>query len=143
VTIDGSAAGLVFDTTALAIGTATGVNAADVKISPLSTSAPRFTLTFKSGTFTSGAVLSFTLGQDVGGSFPGYTAPEFGAGSDAESLGSGGKFTVQFGGKSKNKVTAAILNGAPTFGYSPFDGYGLINAVQAVEQVTPSSSVKK
>jgi hypothetical protein len=143
VTIDGSAAGLVFDTTAFAIGTAAGVKAADVQISPKSTSVSKFTLTFKSGTFTSGTLLTFTLGQDVGGTFLGYTAPEFGAGSDAESLGSGGKFTVEFGGKSKNKVTAAILNGTPTLGYSPFDGFGLINAVQAVEQITPSSSVKK
>jgi Subtilase family len=143
LTIDGTAAGLVFDTTAFAVGTAAGVNASDVQISPLSTSVSKFTLTFKSGTFTSGTLLSFTLGQDVGGTYPGFTAPEFGAGSDAESLGSGGKFTVQFGGKSKNKVTAAILNGAPTLGYSPFDGFGLINAVQAVEQITPSSSVKK
>jgi subtilase family protein len=143
LTIDGAGAGLVFDTTAFTIGTAAGLKASDVQITPLSTSVSKFTLTFKSGAFTSGTLLSFTLGQDVAGTYPGYTAHEFGAGSDAESLGSGGKFSVEFGGKSKNKLSAAILNGPPMLGYSPFDGYGLINAVQAVEQIIPSSSVKK
>ncbi len=34
--------------------------------------------------------ISFTLGEDVAGTFLGLTAPEFGVGSDAEELGSGG-----------------------------------------------------
>jgi hypothetical protein len=142
-TIDGSGPGLVYDTTAFTIGTATGLKSSDITITPTSTSTPKFTLTFKQGAFKSGDSLSFTLGQDNAGKFPGFTAHEFGVGSDAEQLGSGGTFTVKFVGQSTNKVTAAILNGAPTFGYSPFDGFGLIDAVQAVEQITPSSSVKK
>ena len=108
---------------------------------PKSTS--KFTLTFKPGTFSSGVSISFTLGQDNAGTYPGFTAHEFGVGSDAEQLGSGGTFTVKFGGLSKNSLTAPILNGSPTLGYSPFDGFGLINAVQAVGQITPSSSIKK
>jgi Subtilase family len=142
LTIDGTAAGLAFDTTSdqFAIGTAIGVTPADVTVNPVSASAPKFTLSFKAGTFTSGAVLGFTVGQDEAGKFPGFTAHQFGVGSDAEILGSGGTFTVKFGGRLTNKVTAALENGSPTLGYSPFDGFGLINAIQAVEQITPSAS---
>jgi hypothetical protein len=139
LTIDGSGAGLVFDTTAFAVGATIGVNSSDVKVSPKSTATSKFTLTFKNGTFTSGATISFTLGEDVAGTFLGLTAPEFGVGSDAEELGSGGAFTVKFGGTAKNSVSAPIQNGPPTLGYSPFDGFGLINAIQAVQQITPAS----
>jgi hypothetical protein len=139
LTIDGSGAGLVFDTTAFAVGATIGVSSSDVKISPKSTSTPKFTLTFKNGTFASGSTISFTLGEDVAGTFTGFTAPEFEVGSDAEELGSGGTFTVKFGGMAKNSLSAAIQNGPPTLGYSPFDGFGLINAIQAVQQITPAA----
>jgi hypothetical protein len=137
VTIDGSAAGLVFDTTKdqFVFGTTIGINTSQVKVSPVSAATPKFTLTFKSGAFTSGHALSFSAFQNVAGTYPGFTAPEFGVGSQAEELGSGGTFTVQFAGKPSGEATGTILNGSPTFGYSPFDGFGLINAVQAVEQV--------
>jgi len=140
VTIDGSAAGLVFDTTSTSasfvFGTTIGIDSAQVKVSPVSAATPKFTLTFNSGAFTSGDALSFSAFQDVAGTYPGsYTAPGSGAGSQAEELGSGGTFTVQFAGKPSGAATGTILNGSPTFGYSPFDGYGLINAVQAVEQI--------
>lgn len=138
VTIDGSAAGLVFDTTSASFvfGTTIGIDSAQVKVSPVSAATPKFTLTFNSGAFTSGDALSFSAFQDVAGTYPGsYTAPGSGAGSQAEELGSGGTFTVQFAGKPSGAATGTILNGSPTFGYSPFDGYGLINAVQAVEQI--------
>jgi hypothetical protein len=138
VTIDGSAAGLVFDTTSTSFvfGTTIGVDSAQVKVSPVSAATPKFTLTFNSGAFTSGDAISFSAFQDVAGTYPGYTAPEYGVGSQAEELGSGGTFTVQFAGKPSGAATGTILNGSQTFGYSPFDGYGLINAVQAVEQIT-------
>jgi hypothetical protein len=141
VTIDGSAAGLVFDTTSatFVFGTTIGIDTSKVKVSPVSAATPKFTLSFKPGTFTSGDALSFSSFQNVAGTYPGYTAPEFGVGSQAEELGSGGTFTVQFAGTPSGKATASILNGSPTFGYSPFDGYGLINAVQAVGQVAPAS----
>ncbi len=147
--IDGSAAGLVFNTTSAAfgftIGTTIGVNPSDVQIDPVSTSASKFTLKFKSGTFTTGGSISFTVLQNNAGMYPGATAdlPLPGVGSEAEQLGSGGTFTVNFGGQSKNSVTASILNGQPTLGYSPFDGFGLINAIEAVERIIPSSSIKK
>ena len=97
LTIDGSAAGLVFDTTsaAFAIGTTIGVTASDIQINPVSTKTQKFTLTFKTGTFTSGASVGFTVGQDVGGTYPGFTAPEFGVASDAEELGIRGNFHRQ------------------------------------------------
>jgi hypothetical protein len=65
LTIDGSKAGLVFDTTAFAIGTTVGLSAADVQIAPVSTATSKFTLTFKAGSFQSGNSISFTVGQDV------------------------------------------------------------------------------
>ena len=142
-TINGAAPGLVYDTTKFAPGTTIGLKSSDVTITPKSTSTSKFTLTFKPGAFQPGDSISFTLGQDNAGTYPGFTADRFGAGSEAEQLGSGGTFTVQFAGQSKNKVTAAILNGALTLGYSPFDGFGLVNAIQAVEQIIPSSSTKK
>ena len=145
LTIDGTAAGLVYDTTsaAFAIGRTIGVNSSDVTVAPVSTSVSKFTLKFKEGTFTSGASIGFTVGQDNAGTYTGFTAHEFGVGSDAEQLGSGGRFTVNFGGQAKGKVTAAILNGWPTLGYSPFDGFGLINAIRAVEQISPNASSRK
>ncbi len=145
VTIDGTAAGLVFDTTSsgFLIGSTIGINPSAVQISPSSTSTSKFKLTFKSGAFTSGTAVSFTVGQDNAGTFPGYTADEFGVGSEAEQLGSGGTFTVKFGGKPSGTATGVIQNGSLTFGYSPVDGYGLINAVQAVGQVSPASLSKK
>lgn len=144
VTIDGSAAGLIFDTTnaSFVFGTTIGINSAQVKVSPVSAATPKFTLTFNPGAFTSGDALSFSTFQDVAGTYTGYTAPEYGVGSQAEELGSGGTFTVQFAGAPSGTATGTILNGSPTFGYSPFDGYGLINAVQAVEQITHTSLSK-
>jgi len=142
-TIDGTVPGLAYDTTAFAIGTTIGLKASDVKISQAPNSTSKFTLTFKEGTFKSGDSISFTLRQDNAGTFPGFTAHEFGVGSDAEKLGSGGTFTVKFVGQSTNKLTAPILNGSPTLGYSPFDGFGLIDAVRAIDQIIPSCSSKK
>jgi hypothetical protein len=140
VTIDGTAAGLIFNTTSagFAIGSTIGINPSAVQISPSSTSTSKFTLTFKSGAFTSGNAVSFTVGQDNAGTYPGYTADEFGAASEAQQLGSGGTFTVTFDGKPNGQAKGTIQNGSPAFGYSPIDGYGLINAVQAVEQVAPA-----
>jgi hypothetical protein len=138
LTIDGSAAGLVFDTTSatFAFGSAIGITPSQINVSPVSAATPKFTLTFNPGAFTSGKSLSFTSLQNVAGNYLGYTAPESGVASQAEELGSGGTFTVVFAGAPAGTAKGTIQNGTPTFGYSPFDGYGLINAVQAVDQVT-------
>ena len=39
---------------------------------------------------------------------------------------------------SRNRQRGAFQNGSLTFGYSPFDGFGLINAEAAVEAVFPA-----
>ncbi len=145
LTIDGSGAGLVFDTTsaAFAIGKTIGLNAADVQVEPVSSATSKFTLKFKPGSFQSGNAISFTLGQDVAGKFTGFTQGQFGVGSEAEDLGSGATFTAKFAGAPKDKIQRALQNGPLTLGYSPFDGFGLINAEAAVEAVVPASSSKR
>jgi hypothetical protein len=170
LTIDGSRASLVFDTTssAFAIGNTIGLDASDVQVEPVSNSTSRFTLKFKSGSFQSRNSISFTLGQDVAGTFTGFTQGQFGVGSEAEDLASGATFTANFAGEPKDAVhgqnvearrrgfehdrliqeaprrfsrdrqRGAFQNGFLTFGYSPFDGFGLINAEAAVEAVFPA-----
>ena len=140
LTIDGSGAGLVFDATssAFAIGNTIGLNASDVQVEPVSNSTSKFTLKFKPGSFKSGNSISFTLGQDVAGKFTGFTQGQFGVGSEAEDLGSGATFTANFAGEPKDTVHSVFQNGSLTFGYSPFDGFGLINAKAAVEAVVPA-----
>jgi hypothetical protein len=170
LTIDGSGAGLVFDTTssAFAIGNTIGLNASDVQVEPISNSTSKFTLKFKPGSFKSRNSISFTLGQDVAGKFTGFTQGQFEVGSEAEDLASGATFTANFAGEpedrvhgrnveavrrgferdrliqeaqqrfSRNRQRGAFQNGSLTFGYSPFDGFGLINAEAAVEAVFPA-----
>jgi len=176
LTIDGSGAGLVFDTTssAFAIGNTIGLNASDVQVVPVSNSTSKFTLKFKPGSFKSRNSISFTLGQDVAGKFTGFTQGQFGVGSEAEDLASGATFTASFAGEpkdtfhgrnveairrgfehdqliqeaqqllcadqrfSRNRQRGAFQNGSLTFRYSPFDGFGLINAEAAVEAVVPA-----
>jgi hypothetical protein len=140
LTIDGSGAGLVFDTTssAFAIGNTIGLTASDAQVEPVSSSTSKFTLKFKPGSFKSGNSISFTLGQDVAGTFTGFTQGQFGVGSEAEDLGSGATFTVNFADEPKDTVHGAFRNGFLTFGYSPFDGFGLINAEAALEAVVPA-----
>ena len=123
---------------------------------------------FKSGSFQSRNSISFTLGQDVAGTFTGFTQGQFGVGSEAEDLASGATFTANFAGEpkdtlhgqngeairrgfehdrliqealrrfSRDRQRGAFQNGSLTFGYSPFDGFGLINAEAAVEAVFPA-----
>ena len=140
LTIDGSGAGLVFDATssAFAIGNTIGLNASAVQVEPVSNSTSKFTLKFKPGSFKSGNSISFTVGQDVAGKFTGFTQGQFGVGSEAEDLGSGATFTANFAGEPKDTVHSVFQNGSLTFGYSPFDGFGLINAKAAVEAVVPA-----
>jgi hypothetical protein len=175
LTIDGSGTGLVFDTTssAFAIGNTIGLTASDVQVEPVSNSTSRFTLKFKPGSFKSRNSISFTLGQDVAGTFT-ATQGQFGVGSEAEDLASGATFTANFAGEpkdtvhgqnveairrgfehdqliqeaqqllsvdqrfSRNRQRGAFQNGSLTFGYSLFDGFGLINAEAAVEAVVPA-----
>ena len=76
--------------------------------------------------------------QDVAGTFTGFTQGRLEVGSEAEDLASGATFTANFAGEPKDAVHGAFRNGSLTFGYSPFDGFGLINAEAAVEAVVPA-----
>jgi hypothetical protein len=124
LTIDGSRAGLVFDTTspAFAIGNTIGLNASDVQAEPVSNSTSKFTLKFKPGSFKSRNSLSFTLGQDVAGKFTGFTQGQSGVGSEAEDLASGATFTANFAGESKDTLhgqnAAALLERPPAWRFS-------------------------
>jgi hypothetical protein len=144
------------------------MNASDVQVEPVSNSTSKFTLKFKPGSFKSRNSISFTLGQDVAGKFTGFTQDQFGAGSEAEDLASGATFAASFAGEpkdtahgknveairrgfehdrliqeaprrfSRDRQRGAFQNGFLTFGYRPFDGFGLINAEAAVEAVLPA-----
>jgi hypothetical protein len=137
VTIDGSAAELVFDTTSkdFIIGNLVGLQASDVTVQNPSTAASSFTLQFTSGAFTSGASISFTVGQNEAGTYAGYTQSEYGVGSDAEDLGWGATLTANLAGTSNATITGSFQPGTSTTGYSQADGYGLINAISAVGAV--------
>jgi hypothetical protein len=137
LTIDGSAAGLVFNTTAgnFVIGNLVGLQASDVTVQNPSTAASSFTLQFTNGTFTNGASISFTVGQNEAGTYAGYTQSQYGVGSDAEDLGYGATFTASLDGGSIGTPSGTFQAGASVTGYAQGDGYGLINAVNAVGAV--------
>jgi hypothetical protein len=139
LTIDGSAAGLVFDTRKadFILGTLVGLKAADVKVKSPAKAASSFTLEFKPGTFTSGAALNFTVGQNEAGTYIGYTQSKYGVGCDASDLGYGATFTSNIAGGSNGTITGSFQAEGPTTGYSQGDGYGLINAVAALQAVAP------
>ena len=142
LTIDGSKPALVFDTTStgFAIGTTIGLTPADVTVESPSTTTPTFTLKFKKGVFTSGASISFTVGQNEAGKFSGFTQSQFGVGSEAEDFGYGATFTVKLNGTSTKTITAPFQAGSPSIGYGQADGFGLINAVNAVQLITPPAA---
>jgi hypothetical protein len=137
VIIDGSKAGLVFDTEpkSFIIGSVNGFKASDVTIEPASSGTQAFTLTFKKGVFTNGASISFTIGQNEIGIFKGYTQSEFGVGVDALDLAGGATFTARVSGASSQAITGAFSTGPATHSYQQGDGFGLIDAISAVQAV--------
>ncbi|MBV9276303.1 MAG: S8 family serine peptidase, partial [Verrucomicrobia bacterium] len=78
LTINGSKPGLTFNTKEFVLGPTIGITPSDVTVQNPSTATPVFTLKFKKGVFTSGASISFTIGQDVAGTFTGFTQNQFG-----------------------------------------------------------------
>ena len=144
LTIDGSKPGLTFNTKEFALGQTIGVTASDVTVQKPSKATPKFTLKFKKGVFTSGASISFTVGQDVAGTFTGFTQDQFGIGCESEDLSYGATFTATLSGTTGKTVTASFVLGdvgnPPVTGYNPVDGFGLINGVAAVKAVTPATS---
>jgi Subtilase family len=139
LTIDGSKPGLTFNTKEFVLGPTIGVTPSDVTVQKPSKATPVFTLKFKKGVFTSGASISFTVGQDVAGTFSGFTQDQFGVGCESEDLSFGATFTATLSGTTGKTVTAPFLVGSPSTGYSPVDGFGLINAVAAVQAITPTA----
>lgn len=137
VIIDGSKAGLVFDTEpkSFIIGSVNGFKASDVTVEPASSATQAFTLTFKKGAFTNGTSISFTIGQNEIGAFKGYTQSEFGVGVDALDLAGGATFTAQVSGASSQTITGAFDTGPATHSYQQGDGFGLIDAISAVQAV--------
>jgi hypothetical protein len=141
LTIDGATPGLVFNTkTAFTIGGTIGISPSDVTVEPVANAASKFTLKFTPGAFTSGMAIGFSAQQDEAGKYPGVTQSEYGVGSDAEDLGYGATFTVKLTtGKSTETITVPFQAGSPSTGYGAADGYGLIDAVAAVQAITPTA----
>jgi len=137
VIIDGSKAGLVFDTKPkfFIVGSVNGFKASDVTIEPASSATEAFTLTFKKGVFTNGASISFTIGQNEIGTFKGFTQSQFGVGVDALDLADGASFTAQLAGNSSQTISGTFDAGPATHTYQQGDGFGLIDAISAVSAV--------
>jgi len=138
VIIDGSKAGLVFDTTSKSfiVGTVNGFNASDVTMEPASSATQAFTLKFKKGAFANGGSISFTIGQNEIGTFTGFTQSQFGVGADALDLADGAGFTAQVSGNLSQMITGAFNTGPATHTYQQGDGFGLIDAISSVQAVT-------
>jgi hypothetical protein len=145
VIIDGSKAGLVFNTepNSFVVGTVTGIKPSDVTMQPASNATQAFTLQFKKGVFTNGASISFTIGQNEIGTFKGFTQSEFAVGVDALDLADGATFTARVSGNSSETITGGFDTGPATHTYQQGDGFGLIDAISAVSAVTSSVRSKK
>jgi hypothetical protein len=147
LTINGSKPGLTFNTKNFLLGPTIGISSSDITVQNRSAGTPAFTLVFKKGVFTSGASISFTVGQDVAGAFTGFTQNQFGVGCESEDLSYGATFTATMSGTTGKTVTAPFVLGEPgnflTTGYSPVDGFGLINGVSAVQAVAPAGTATK
>jgi len=137
LTIDGSKAGLVFDTESphFVIGSANGFSSSDVTVESPTSASSKFTLQFKKGVFTNGSSLTFTVGQDEAGNYNGLTQSEDEVGVDALDLAQGATFTCHLAGHSKESISGEFGAGGLVRGYHPGDGFGLIDAVAAVEAV--------
>jgi hypothetical protein len=137
VIIDGSKSGLVFDTepASFIIGTVNGFTASDVTMEPASSATQAFTLAFKKGVFTNGGSISFTIGQNEIGTFKGGTQSQFEVGVDALDLADGSTFTAQVSGNSSQTITGAFATGPASHSYQQGDGFGLIDAISAVQAV--------
>jgi hypothetical protein len=138
LTVDGSKAGLVFDTESkyFVVGTTSGFSALDVRVESPSRASAKFTLIFKNRVFTNGAFISFTVAQNEAGNFSGLTQSEDEVGADALDLAEGATFSAQLSGTSRQTLTGAFLSGQATHAFEPGDGFGLIDAIAAVQAVT-------
>jgi hypothetical protein len=138
LTINGSKPGLTFNTENFQLGPTIGINSSDIAVQNPSAGTSAFTLVFNKGAFTSGVAISFTVGQDVAGTFTGFTQDQFGVGTESEDLNYGATMTAKL--SNGKTVTAPFQIGSPTTGYLQQDGFGLINAVAAVQAVAAPST---
>lgn len=127
VVIDLTAAGLVFDTSEdvgfpFTLGTLVGVNASDVTVQ-VADDTPVLTLTFAPGSFGPGDSVSFGVDRDVAGA---------GGGNDADQLA---KAIVSAQGGSGAAGSGAFVNEFGPPGYDPLTGFGLVDALGAVNIV--------
>jgi hypothetical protein len=133
LTIDASKGDLIFDTKAQnpapTIGTTRGIAAGDISFltGPAS---PQLTLKFTPGKFVSGDSVSFTIDQD--------NALTKVSGGQSDYLGAGTKFTASFG-PTKDKVIGTFQNNIG-FGFSRADGFGLVDALAAVDLILGPAS---
>ena len=86
---------------------------------------PLLTLNFKPGKFVSGSSVSFTIDQD--------NALTKVSGSQSDFLGLGTTFTATFG-PNKGTVVAPFQNNIG-FGFNQADGFGLVDALAAVQAI--------
>lgn len=133
LTIDASKGDLIFDTLAAnpapTIGTTRGIAASDVSF-VTGPASPLLTLKFVPGKFVSGASVSFTVDQD--------NAITKVSGSQSDYLAAGSKFSASFGPR-KDTVIGAFQSNIG-FGFNQADGFGLVDALGAVEFIQQSSS---
>ncbi len=141
ITFDGAPAGITFDTAATnpapTVGTTVGIKPTDVTfVSNVGTDQTKLTLKFKPGTFVPGAQLSFTVDQDalIGGV----------GGNSSDELGFGTTFVANLSGKTADTIKGTFQNSVGA-GYNPADGFGLVDALGAVElasTLNPASQKK-
>jgi hypothetical protein len=133
LTIDASKGDLIFDTSAgnppPTIGTTRGIAPGDVSF-VTGPASPLLTLNFTPGKFVSGASVSFTIDQD--------NALTHVSGGQSDFLGAGTKFTATFGPTSAT-VVAPFQNNIG-FGFNRADGFGLVDALAAVQAIQASAA---
>jgi subtilase family protein len=133
LTIDASKGDLIFDTAAgnpsPTIGTTRGIDPGDVSF-VTGPASPLLTLNFTPGKFVSGASVSFTIDQD--------NALTHVSGGQSDFLGAGTKFIATFGPK-KGTVVAPFQNNIG-FGFNQADGFGLVDALAAVQSLQTSAA---
>jgi Subtilase family len=133
LTIDASKGDLIFDTGAgnpsPTVGTTRGIAASDVSF-VTGPASPMLTLNFTPGKFVSGCSVSFTIDQD--------NAITHVSGGQSDFLGLGTKFTATFG-PNKATVVAPFFNNIG-FGFNQADGFGMVDALAAVQFIQASAA---
>ena len=130
ITIDLTGAFLKFDTTSdlgfpLTLGKLINIDASQITVDapPNTESLSSITLNFAPNAFKNGTAIQFGIDRDFIGD---------GDGNDGDYLEFGGFSAIT----NKNSLRGTFFN-TYGFGYTPLDGFGLIDAVQTMNRVTP------